>query len=463
MKDMMGIIALLGKVDADNLRRLSHVASRIADFFTEKDGDSRTGKSGTRHLLNKTKNKAIPCPREKDLSLSLGVPLSSRLICQKFAVGNRNTMQSGSVEAVIRHSKNLEDGLKEIGLKIKHHEDKIGFLKARINTLDDSILDKQVALSKIPSVSGTGSANSESSNGRNEETIQQILRYDKSAAGIYCQLKPQIDHHPSMKDVMGIVALLGKVDDDNLSRILSDYLGLQTMLAVVCKTHDEPKALETYDKAGLINKSSGLHGLGASMGRPLDDQFLVICLDNLSPYTGEFIAGDPQKRLAIKKPRYLNEETPPGFLGFAVNMIDIDDANLYCVTSTGHGLRETLFYKLFSRLQVYKTRADMLQALPVITNGAVSLDGGIIKSDGVFVLGERVVEIKFPKSSGRSKIPEDYFVIVSEMKELKWERARYVEDLQREQVLLDNALFIFEKRKEEFVNFLKDSSALLPR
>ncbi|KAF3629732.1 Protein DEFECTIVE IN MERISTEM SILENCING 3 [Capsicum annuum] len=245
--------------------------------------------------------------------------------------------------------------------------------------------------------------------------------------------------------------------------ILSDYLGLQTMLAVVCKTHDEPKALETYDKAGLINKSSGLHGLGASMGRPLDDQFLVICLDNLSPYTGEFIADDPQKRLAIKKPRYLNEETPPGFLGFAVNMIDIDDANLYCVTSTGHGLRETLFYKLFSRLQVYKTRADMLQALPVITNGAVSLDGGIIKSDGVFVLGERVVEIKFPKSSGRSKIPEDYFVIVSEMKELKWERARYVEDLQREQVLLDNALFIFEKRKEEFVNFLKDSSALLPR
>lgn len=29
------------------------------------DGDSRTGKRGTRHLLNNTKNKAIPCPREK--------------------------------------------------------------------------------------------------------------------------------------------------------------------------------------------------------------------------------------------------------------------------------------------------------------------------------------------------------------------------------------------------------------
>lgn len=89
------------------------------------------------------------------------------------------------------------------------------------------------------------------------------------------------------------------------------------------------------------------------------------------------------------KPRLPNGETPPGFLGFAVNMINIDSANLYCATSTGHGLRETLFYKLFSRLQVYKTRTEMLQALTVITHGAISLDGGIIKSNGVFALGNR--------------------------------------------------------------------------
>ncbi|PHT53345.1 Protein DEFECTIVE IN MERISTEM SILENCING 3 [Capsicum baccatum] len=148
------------------------------------------------------------------------------------------------------------------------------------------------------------------------------------------------------------------------------------MLAVVCKTHGGLEALETYDKNGFIDKSSGLHGLGALMGRRLNDRFLVICLENL-------------RRLAMKKPRYLSDEVPSGFLGFAVNMINIDSANLYFVTCTGHELRETLFYKLFSRLQVYKTRADMLQALPVITDGAVSLDGGIIKSVGVSVLGER--------------------------------------------------------------------------
>ena len=39
------------------------------------DGDSRTGKSGTRHLLNKTKNKAIPCPREKLVMIAMNAAL----------------------------------------------------------------------------------------------------------------------------------------------------------------------------------------------------------------------------------------------------------------------------------------------------------------------------------------------------------------------------------------------------
>lgn len=39
------------------------------------DGDSRTGKSGTRHLLNNTKNKAIPCPREKLVMIAMNAAL----------------------------------------------------------------------------------------------------------------------------------------------------------------------------------------------------------------------------------------------------------------------------------------------------------------------------------------------------------------------------------------------------
>nr|DAD17917.1 TPA_asm: hypothetical protein HUJ06_019379 [Nelumbo nucifera] len=135
----------------------------------------------------------------------------------------------------------------------------------------------------------------------------------------------QASYLPLTKDVLGIVATLGKVDNDNLSR----------------------------------------------------------------PYAGDFVADDPQRKLALLKPRLPNGDVPPGFIGFAVNMITVDSMNLSCLTASGHGLRETLFYSLFSRLQVYRTRADMLLATPCISDGAISLDGGMIRSTGIFSLGER--------------------------------------------------------------------------
>jgi hypothetical protein len=53
------------------------------------------------------------------------------------------------------------------------------------------------------------------------------------------------------------------------------------MLAIVCRTYEGVKALEMYDMEGCINKSVGLHGLGATIGKPLDGRFLVICLESL--------------------------------------------------------------------------------------------------------------------------------------------------------------------------------------
>ncbi|CAI9275687.1 unnamed protein product [Lactuca saligna] len=97
------------------------------------------------------------------------------------------------------------------------------------------------------------------------------------------------------------------------------------------------------------------------------------------------MADDPQRRLALVKPKLPNDRSPPGFLGFAVNMIHIDVPHLSSLTRNGYGLRETLFYSLFSRLQVYRSRAHMLQAVPCISDGAISLDGGMIRSNGVFV------------------------------------------------------------------------------
>ena len=58
--------------------------------------------------------------------------------------------------------------------------------------------------------------------GNEEEITEKILQHKESAAGILCELKSnqgtQASHLMLLKDVVGIVATLGKVDDDNLSR-----------------------------------------------------------------------------------------------------------------------------------------------------------------------------------------------------------------------------------------------------
>lgn len=86
-------------------------------------------------------------------------------------------------------------------------------------------------------------------------------------------------------------------------------------------------------------------------------------------------------------PTFPNGEIPPGFMGYAVNMVDIAIDHLTTRTTKGLGLRETLFYRLFGKLQVYDTREHMKQARVCIDHSAVSLDGGIIREDGLISLG----------------------------------------------------------------------------
>lgn len=79
-----------------------------------------------------------------------------------------------------------------------------------------------VTLGKYHSSSATTIENEGRSHRQSEEEIhEQILQHEKSAAGILCQLKArhgtQASHLTLTKDLLGIVATLGKVDDDNLS------------------------------------------------------------------------------------------------------------------------------------------------------------------------------------------------------------------------------------------------------
>lgn len=82
-----------------------------------------------------------------------------------------------------------------------------------------------VALGKYQAASESGSENEEFSHVQSEEeTLGNIFLHEKSAAGIWYELKchhgTQASQLPSMKDVVGIVAMLGSVDDDNLSRLI---------------------------------------------------------------------------------------------------------------------------------------------------------------------------------------------------------------------------------------------------
>ncbi|XP_015888725.3 protein DEFECTIVE IN MERISTEM SILENCING 3 isoform X1 [Ziziphus jujuba] len=336
---------------------------------------------------------------------------------------------------------NFQDNLVSLEDKIRQHEDNLKFLTNQTNQLDESILDLQVSLVKYHSTNEAGTENKNGASHNEEETMEQILRQEKSAAGILCQLNSQ---HASQalnsafsKDVLGIVANLARVDDDNLSRLLSEYLGLETMLAIVCRTYEGVKALEKYDGEGTINSSSGLHGLGSSIGKKIKGRFVVICLEDLRHYVGGFIADDPQKKLALPKPRLPNGECPDGFVDYAVNIISLESRNLTCLTGTGHGLRETLFYNLFSRLQIYKTRTEMLVALPCIHDGALSLDGGMIKKSGIFALGSRKdMEVKFPVITGESDVPASYIKTENTIRMLKWERTCIAGDIRREEELI---------------------------
>ncbi|KAH0864574.1 hypothetical protein HID58_081785 [Brassica napus] len=377
--------------------------------------------------------------------------------------GTQNGGGMSVAEFALFNSDRLQSDLEVMGNKIKEHEDNLKFLKSQKNKLDESILKLQVHMGKLHT---SGISTIENTNLQGEDINEQILRQVNSAAGVLSYVQSHHYSQASQLDmtngVVGVVAKLGRVNDENLSQVLSDYLGTRSMLALVCKDYKSVKPLEKYDNQGNVDRSGAIHGLASSIGRTIEGHFDVICLENLRPYVGKRIDGDPQRRLDLPNPKLPNGEYPPGFLGYAVNLIQIDPAYLLCVTGYGYGLRETLFYSLFSQLQVYKRRVDMVSALPCITDGAVSLDGGIIRKTGIFILGTRfsdaaAANVRFSKPSA-SQTTGNYSEAERQMNELRWTKEKTLEDIKRAQVLRDHALYNFGKKKEEFVRCLSQSS-----
>ncbi|XP_063945065.1 protein DEFECTIVE IN MERISTEM SILENCING 3 isoform X3 [Daucus carota subsp. sativus] len=192
-----------------------------------------------------------------------------------------------------------------------------------------------------------------------------------------------------------------KVETNELGRILAEFLGEEQMLGVVCKSLKVAYNLETCDVDGSVKCSTGLQALASEYAISLDGRYSVICLEDTRPYEGDYDSGDPQRMLLLPNPTLPNGNCPLGFIGDAVNMIYLDDHQLYTRTCGGKRLRETLFHHLLGKVQVYKTRESMRKALEksCIQQGAVSLHGGIIRGIGVVSLGRREPSIHFPVAS----------------------------------------------------------------
>ncbi|KAJ6762299.1 EN/SPM-LIKE TRANSPOSON-RELATED [Salix koriyanagi] len=204
-----------------------------------------------------------------------------------------------------------------------------------------------------------------------EEILVQIESRNHSAAAILCQcyrslLLREPQNHLT-EGIFGLVALLGTVGTSKLSRILAELLGEDQMLAVVCRSKETASAF----------------------AQSISGRFLVMCLEDIRPYTGELECGDPQRKLKLSDPTLQSGNVPSGFIGYAANMINLDTQYMNISTESGYGLRETLFYRLFGELQVYDTEKHMNEAGACIRHGAVSLDGGMIRviENGIMSLG----------------------------------------------------------------------------
>ncbi|WVZ76730.1 hypothetical protein U9M48_024677 [Paspalum notatum var. saurae] len=283
-----------------------------------------------------------------------------------------------------------------------------------------------------------------------EEEVDTLKEKIGTAAYVVCS-----NRHCFMDDVVGVVALLGTVPDRKIGRMLAVYLGKDDMLSVVCKTLDAAMYIEKYNTDGDVDVGYGIHYKAAALGVQIKSRFSIICLDTIEPYNGGVLQNSPQKELDLPWP-YPHVKKPKEFKGFAVNMINLSDDNLNVTTDSGHGLRETLFYSLFGELQVYETRNDMYQAMNYLNNGAISLDGGVIKGKGKLLLGYSDPKITFPVVSGSPKTPEDLKAnqdIVMKTRELdgKMKLLETIKTMKMEQEKVHEELLNkFNKRKRKF-------------
>ncbi|XP_020262227.1 protein DEFECTIVE IN MERISTEM SILENCING 3-like [Asparagus officinalis] len=174
------------------------------------------------------------------------------------------------------------------------------------------------------------------------------------------------------------------------------------------------------------------------------------------PYKGGLKKNDPQRKLALPNPLLPSQGIPAGFLGYAVNMIELDVHHLNTRTARGYGLRETLFYRLLGEAQVYETREHMRMAAGCIKHGALSLDGGIMKDNGVIFLGDHEPAVRFPVAvpNEQGRLSRQNIHDMEQIEEKKAYLAHICEEINKEGEAHSKAVAKFYKKKDKYHKYL---------
>lgn len=361
------------------------------------------------------------------------------------------------METITDDMRKLDEQSAGYGRLVGEHESKIKKLYNKKGIIEKEIDSLQGSLEPQYLTQTDSLVNS------NEQVAKRIEGKGDSAAAVLCKLSKAIQLRDQqiqfMTGIVGVVALLGTVSNNKLSSIFAEYVGEKYMLAIVCKSYDAATALEKYGESGQVDHNYALHEVAANQHITIKRRFPVICLEEIRPYRGALIKNGPQKLLALPNPLLPSGKVPDGFLGYAVNMINLDNHHINTEAAADHRLRETLFYRLFGEVQVYETREQMKQAKACIKHGAVSLDGGIMKDNGILLLGDCEPEIRFPVSSPEVEkgISMHWISILEDIEKKKALLLLTCEQIERETEAHSKALSKFHKKKDKLQMLMQKS------
>ncbi|KAG0621736.1 hypothetical protein M758_3G044500 [Ceratodon purpureus] len=299
----------------------------------------------------------------------------------------------------IERNTKMQRKLREQGRKVKRAEEELGVLKQTKKEVDDvealwkeelkAFESEAKAITNAQRDAKVSSPSSKSIN--TAPQVIEILQKQGDPPGTHAAsvLLDAVVNDSNVfatggagSDILGIVALLACVDNDHLNRALVDYLGIEKMLMIVCRSEKGLKYLQKSEWSEADDLT--LHAFARSRNRSISGTFRVLILNEASFYKRNdglpcVDKKHPQKLLLIPDPGPKHKPRPKGYLGYAVNLLRFNPQQLECyATPAKHGLRESLFFQLFSYLQVYDTKENMLAAQEFHITGAVSLDGGLI-------------------------------------------------------------------------------------